>query len=99
MCKVLNVSYILLKPCNTVDACKSLDTKAFPVCVHLHNIGFLIHLRGNFAWEKDILLASVSAGLLQDQRLLLFREKSSFLPGKAELYENRQIFSCFQELK
>lgn len=28
-----------------------------------------------------------------------FGEESSFPPGKAELYENRQIFSCFQELK
>lgn len=27
-----------------------------------------------------------------------FATESSFPSGKAELYENRQIFSCFQEL-
>lgn len=53
----MSVSYILLKPCNAVNACKALDTKALSLCVHLHNTGFLIHLRGSFAWEKDILLA------------------------------------------
>lgn len=57
ICKVLNISYMVLKPYNAVDAHKSLDTKALSVCVHLHNVRFLIHLRGNFAWEKNILLA------------------------------------------
>lgn len=56
VCKGLNVSYILLKPCNTVSACRALDTKLY-LCVHLHNTGFLIYLGGIFAWEKDILLA------------------------------------------
>ena len=57
ICKELNVSYILLKPCNAVNVCKSLDIKALPVHVPLPNIRLWIHLSGNFAREKEVLLA------------------------------------------
>lgn len=82
ICKVVNVSDILLKPCNAVNACKASDTKALSLCVHLHNTGFLIHLRGSFAWEKDILLSCVNVGLLQVQRRLLLQRKAVFLQGR-----------------
>lgn len=82
ICEVLNVSYILLKPCNAVNACRALDTKALSLSVHLHYTGFLIHLGGSFAWEKDILLAWVIVGLLQDQRLIHLQRKAVFLQGR-----------------
>lgn len=95
ICKGLNVSYILLKPCNAVSACRALDTKLY-LCVHLHNTGFLIHLGGIFAWEKDILLAWVIVGLLQDERLLRLQWKAVFLQGRQNCMKIDKSLAAFR---